>query len=96
MELQRHNRYKVKVPVVFSWQDPKESPPKGLDLTRDISRPGAFVFTATPPPLGAKARLKGCLPFVQNAVRALRLYGPWRIVRVEPARDKETRAGYEV
>jgi PilZ domain len=92
----KHTRYRLKVPVIFTWQDEKEGPQKAVGLTRDISLTGAFVFTGSPPPLGANVRLKGFLPPVPHAVRALQLFGEGLVVRVDPARDNETKGGFEV
>jgi hypothetical protein len=92
----KHNRYRLGVPVIFSWQDAKEGPRKAVGLTRDINLTGAFVFTVGPPPLGADVRLKAFLPPVLGAAQALRMYGQGLVVRVKRARRCETKGGFEV
>lgn len=94
MELRKHNRYRVGVPVIFSWQVAKEGRRRAVGLTRDISLNGAFVLTASPPPLGTDIRLKGFLPPVLGAVQALHLRGQGLSVRLEPAVAGESYGGF--
>lgn len=94
--LQKHNRYRLRVPVIFSWQDGQEGQRKAVGLTRDISLTGAFVLTTSPPPLGANIRLKGFLPAVPGAVQTLQIYGNGLVVRVERPHDSQTQGGFEV
>ncbi|HUI72282.1 MAG TPA: hypothetical protein VL354_17305, partial [Spirochaetia bacterium] len=63
-ERRKHNRYRLEVPVVFSWRDGNRERHEGVGLTRVLSTHGAFVLTATPPPLNACIALKVLIPRV--------------------------------
>lgn len=92
----KHNRYSLKVPVIFSWEGTKDVRRQAVGITRFISLIGAFVSTANPPPLGAKVRLTCFLPPVPGAVQTLQILGDGLVIRVERARDDKTRGGFEV
>jgi len=94
VQTRKHNRYPLGVPVIFSWLDAEEVRQVGIGLTRDISVRGAFVFTASPPPLQADIKLKGFLPQVRGAVQSLRIYGQGQVVRLEPIPDSKTSEGF--
>ena len=95
MQLRKHNRYRLEVPVIFSWEDAEKIRQQDVGLTRDISLIGAYVFTSSPPPLEANLKLKAFLPPVRSAAQLLQLHGQGRVVRVEPSRG-EYRAGFAV
>lgn len=90
----KHNRYRVGIPVIFSWQAAKEVRRQAVGLTRDMSLSGAFVLTTSPPPLGADIRLKGFLPPVLGAVQGLQIRGQGLVVRLEPALAGEPHGGF--
>lgn len=95
-EHRKHNRYRLEVPIIFSWQDARHARHKGVGLTRVISTHGAFVLTATPPPLKAKIELKIFFPRVGGAAEPMRLQGGGKVVRVEAVKHPEARAGFAV
>jgi len=90
----KYNRYRLEVPVIFSWKDAQEIREQGVGLTHDLSVRGAFIFASSPPPLNADVELKAYLP-PGSADRPPRVYGQGRVVRVEPAHGRH-RAGFAV
>lgn len=94
MERRKHNRYRLEVPVIFSWKGAQEVRQQGAGLTHDLSVSGAFVFATTPPPLNASIQLNAYLP-PRNGARPLQLWTQGQVVRLEPARGSR-RAGFAV
>jgi len=90
----KYNRYRLKVPVIFSWKDAQGIRQQGVGLTHVMSVTGAFIVATRPPPLNAKIKLKVYLP-ERSAARPQRIYGQGRVVRVEPAHGRH-RAGFAV
>ena len=90
----KHNRYPLQVPVLFSWKDAQEIRHQGIGLTRDISVRGAFVFTASPPPLNTELDFNGFLPRIRGAVQSLRISGRGQVVRVDQVIGGEASKGF--
>jgi len=94
-EHRKHNRYLLEAPVVFSWRDARHARHKGVGLTRVLSTHGAYVLTATPPPLKANVDLKIFLLPVGKGVPS-RFQGQGKVVRVEAVKHPYARAGFAV
>jgi hypothetical protein len=95
-EHRNHNRYRLEVPVIFSWRDAGHEGHKGVGLTRVVSTHGAFILTATPPPLEANVELKVFFPRVGPAGIPMRFHGEGKVVRVDAVEHPEVRAGFAV
>ena len=93
-ERRKYNRYRLALPVIFSWKDARGILQKGVGLTHVISIRGAFIFATRPPRLNAKIKVKVYLP-ERSAARPQRIYGHGQVVRVEPAHGRH-RAGFAV
>jgi hypothetical protein len=78
----KYHRYRLEVPVIFSWKDAHKIRQEHVGLTRDLSVGGAFVLATTPPPLDAVIKLKGFLP-AGGKVLPVRMFGQGQVVRVE-------------
>ena len=78
----KFHRYRLDVPVVFSWNDAHKTRQEEVGLTRDLSVGGAFVFATTAPPLDANIKLKGFLP-QGGKVLPVRMFGQGQVVRME-------------
>ena len=83
VERRKGNRYRLGIPVVFSWGDAGQRQHDGFGLTRDVSIRGAFVLTTSPPPLGAHIKLKAFLPPVVGVPTSTRIQAEGKVVRVE-------------
>jgi hypothetical protein len=94
VQRREYNRYRLEVPVIFSWKDARGIRQQGVGLTHEISVRGGFIFATRPPPLNAKIKLKVYLP-ERSAARPQRIYGHGQVVRVEPAHGRD-RAGFAV
>jgi hypothetical protein len=82
----KYARYRLEVPVIFSWEDAQETRREQVGLTRDLSIGGAFVFALSPPPLGASIKLR-VFPAPSGQALPVRMFGNGQVVRVEPAPD---------
>jgi hypothetical protein len=80
----KYNRYRLEVPVIFSWKDAQANRQEQVGLTRDLSARGAFVFAATSPPLDAHIILNGLLT-PGGQVLPAQMLGEGNVVRAEPA-----------
>ena len=78
----KYHRYRLEVPVIFSWKDAQGIRQEQEGLTRDLSIRGVFVVATTPPPLDANIKLKGFLP-AGGKVLPVRMFGEGQVVRVE-------------
>jgi hypothetical protein len=95
-ERRKRHRYRLEVPVIFSWPDPGQAEHKGVGLTRDVSINSAFVLTRTLPPLKAKIKLKAFLPPVVGMVALMRIHGEGDVVHVEAAKHHDAPGGFAV
>jgi hypothetical protein len=96
MERRKHSRYRLGVPVIFSWRDTRHAQHQGVGLTRDISIAAAFVATASPPPLEANIKLEVFLPPASRLAPPMRIHGEGQVVRVEAIKDHEAPGGFAV
>ena len=94
-EHRKYNRYRLEAPVIFWWRDGGHTLHKGVGLTRVLSTHGAFVLTATPPPVKANIDLKVFLPRIGAGV-PMRFEGQGKVVRVEGVKHPVARAGFAV
>ena len=95
-ERRKHNRYRLGVPVIFSWRDARQAQHGGFGLTRDVSIKGAYVMTTSPPPLEADVRLKAFFPPVVGVAAPVGIHGEGRVVRVEATNHYEAPEGFAV
>jgi hypothetical protein len=95
-ERRKRNRYRLGVPVIFSWQDARQAQHVGVGVTREITIIGAFVLTATPPPLKAKIKLKLFFPPVTGVAVPMRLHGGGKVVSREAVKHNDLRRGFAV
>jgi hypothetical protein len=82
-EERKSNRYRLTVPVLFSWKDSHKSLQSSEGLTRDISMRGIFVLTADLPQEGACIELDAYLQTVGVRDKLVRLRAEGRVLRVE-------------
>lgn len=83
MELRSRVRYRLAADAVFTWEGPHQRL-LGEGVTRDISVAGAFVFTRTCPPVGAKIELQIYLSRAsENNGKAVQIKTEARVIRVE-------------
>jgi len=76
MELRNRVRYRLSANAVFAWDGAENARLLGDGITRDISITGAFVFTATTPPVGTIVHLDVFLSSCQDR-------GPEKGVQIE-------------
>jgi len=95
-ERRKQNRYRLAVPVLFTWRKARQAEVESLGLTRELSTRSAFVLTAVPPPLGADVEFKAFFPPLAGSAAAMRIHGEGRVVRVEAFKRHKGRAGFAV
>lgn len=60
-------RYRLQLPVIFTWRDSKGTKRKEGGFTRDIGVRGLYVVSSARPSVGTKLRLDILLPLAGNA-----------------------------
>jgi hypothetical protein len=75
-------RYRLQIPVIFSWENPLGSRFRGEGVTRDISEFGAYVVSATCPPLMSEVEVEIVFSAVPKGPKAW-LSGKMQVVRRE-------------
>lgn len=91
-EHRKHVRYPVRVPVFFSWRTRGSAVVRCEGITRDVSLRGAYLRSATCPPVGAVIEMEIHLPGSLRAPNLL-IVGNVQIQRVERASRKKLRTG---
>jgi polysaccharide export outer membrane protein len=90
MELRNRIRYRLSADAVFAWEGAKHDRLLGEGVTRDISLMGAFIFTATCPPVGAQVQLDVFLSPTPGAARkTVRIKTEATVIRVEHSAGSE-------
>lgn len=74
------NRYKLRLPVIFSWNDGTEHTEGGF--TNDIALDGALIFSSKCPPVGTNIRIEVLIPPPGEFDEELRIECVGKVVRV--------------
>jgi len=74
------NRYKLRLPVIFIWNDGNEHTEGGF--TNDIALGGALIFSSKCPPVGANIRIEVLIPSPGQFDEQLRIECVGKVVRV--------------
>jgi len=93
-QLRKHPRFKLEVPVVFSWREPNGSRRRARGYTRDLSPGGMFLITPRTPPIGTTIGLDAFLPPLSEAAGSWRIASKGRVVRVEANAKKGVPGGF--
>lgn len=89
MEMRRELRYRLDVPVLFSWGSAHQKRLQGEGITRDISVLSAYIVTPTSPPVDALVQVEVVLPSLAGMTSMIRIQGDARVIRVDhPARSQ--------
>jgi hypothetical protein len=96
VQLRKHTRYHLGVPVIFSWKHAQESRREVVGLTRDISSKGAFILAPECPPLDSSVTLKVFFPPVRGVRQTVQIHGRGEVVRIEPVHQDEVMGGFAV
>jgi hypothetical protein len=87
MEMRSRVRHRLYVDAVFSWLGAQDRRLEGVGVTRDISFCGAYIFSLTSPPAGARIDLAMSLFTLDSrGKRTLRLKTDATVVRVDHGR----------
>ena len=80
----RAGRYRLDIPALFSWKNAQHWRPLYAEgITRDISVLGAFIVTATCPPVETQVEVEVVLPSLHGKKSVVRIKGQARVIRVE-------------
>ena len=83
MELRRELRYRLDAPAFFSWESAEHKRLQAEGITRDISVFGAFIVSATCPPVDVPIQVEVVLPSLNGLKPVIRVSGAARVLRVE-------------
>lgn len=80
--LQRRSavRYKLKLPVIFHWNNGSEHTEGGF--TNDVAIDGALIFSSKCPPVGADIRIEVLVPAPDQSGEELRVECTGKVTRV--------------
>lgn len=73
-------RYKLRLPVIFYWNDGTEH--TGGGFTNDVALDGALIFSSSCPPVGTRIRIEVLLPSLDESGAELRIECVGSVVRV--------------
>jgi hypothetical protein len=93
VELRSAVRYPIKASVVFTWEGPGGSL-QGQGVSRDISRVGVYIRTATNPPNAVPIEMEIFLPPMEPEGKIVRVLSKGRVVRVEQPPTNESQGGF--
>jgi hypothetical protein len=96
MEKRRAVRYRLAARVAFSWEGSGDNLLKGEGITRDLGRRGAFIFSATCPPVDCPVRLNILLPPLVKGAAGTRIGTQGNVLRIEHADATEGPSGFAV
>lgn len=85
MDLRQSKRYRLRAPVVFSWELPSGISTAAEGHSRDISPSGVFVLTSNQLPVGAIVNLEISLPSLREESSGAFLRTVGHVVRTEVA-----------
>jgi hypothetical protein len=83
MEMRRELRYRLDFPALFSWNNADHRRLHAEGITRDISVLGAFIVTATSPPVETQVEVEVVLPSFLGKKSVIRIKGEARVIRLE-------------
>ena len=95
-ELRRELRYRLDAPAFFSWESAGQRRLHGEGITRDISVFGAFIVTATCPPMDIPIQVEVVLPSLTGPKPVVRVSGAARVLRVEHSSKGAGENGFAV
>src|ERR1700676_3023567 len=96
MELRRELRYRLDAPAFFFWESAEHKRFQSEGITRDISVFGAFIVTATCPPVDAPIQVEVVLPSLTGLKPVIRVSGAARVLRVDHSSNGEGENGFAV
>ena len=94
MQRRKGERYRLEVPVKFSWEDRHGIVHRATGSTQDISTAGAFVRARHSPPPGSRFEVQLFLPPLAPGQQSLTLQGNARVLRVEHGQARSRPAGF--
>lgn len=74
-------RYKLRLPVIFHWNDGAEHTEGGF--TSDVALNGAMILSSRCPPIGADIRIEVLIPSPGHAAEEIRVECVGKVTRVE-------------
>lgn len=95
MERRKAIRYRLSVPVVFSWEGSRRDRFQGEGSTRDISAVGAYILTPTSPPVDAVVNVEIMISALFGPTK-MRIKGSMRVQRVKHEVTKHGLSGFSV
>jgi len=95
-KMRKEVRYRLRAPVVFSWEGARYQRFQGEGITRDISVQGAFIVTATTPPAECTIQLDLVLPPLAGLQAVMRIVGRARVTRVDHRSGDDGTSGFAV
>jgi len=77
-------RYKLRLPVIFHWNDGTEHTEGGF--TNDVALDGVLIVSSKCPPLGSEIRIEVLVPAPNSSEEEIRIECVGKVTRVPEAR----------
>lgn len=81
LERRSARRYKLRLPVIFHWNDGAEHTEGGF--TSDVALNGAMILSSRCPPVGADIRIEVLIPSPGHATEEIRVECVGKVTRIE-------------
>jgi PilZ domain len=95
IERRKANRYRLRAQVIFRWGNSHKGRFHGEGTTRDVGLGGAYVLTATCPPVNEMVKMEIILPELFTTSNT-RMRAEMKVLRVEHDTASEGRGGFSV
>jgi hypothetical protein len=95
-EMRRELRYRLDAPALFFWENAFHGRLEGEGTTRDVSVLGAFIATATSPPVTTLVRVDLILPSLAGMKTDIRIRGEARVIRLQHSWGEQGKNGFAV
>lgn len=96
VERRQQTRYRLHVPVSFTWIDRRGFRHRGEGSTRDIASNGMFVLAEVPPEAGTMVQIKGFFPPFEAWIERFRMEVRGRVLREERGEPDGLGGGFAV
>jgi hypothetical protein len=88
-------RYRMSARVVFHWNGPRNARIRGEGTTRDVSLAGAYILTATSPPVNARVLMEIIFPALFTEFSTT-ITAEMKVLRVDQDIAGDMRSGFSV
>jgi hypothetical protein len=94
MERRGGTRFRLRLPVAYSWKEETGGVKGGEGQSRDLNSRGIYVRSSAIPPIGANVEMNVFLSEPGHPTRPAELHAQGRVVRIDPGSSMVEAAGF--